>query len=984
MKRRGVRLLLAAVAVAAIAFTSRWWLPALPTFFGIVEENSDLIGALESLVSLVHFAGLAIFAVLSYFGVRSLREPVAGRQSAPSVNVSEGDRSAAVGGDVNQGAVVIGDNNTVSINISGDISYHYADVPPSLTDSAELEEALRRLEELPVDHVPERAALPGNSVMPLRRNEHFVGRDKQLKRIAAALKGGETTAIGEAAVAASSGLGGVGKTQLASEFVHRYGRFFHGVYWVSFATPDGVTAKIASCGGVEGMNLSPNFHDLPLEERVKAVMAAWQNGLPRLLIFDNCDSEDLLDRWLPPVGGSRVLVTGRRASWDPSLGVIELPLDVLERHESIELLREYRSDLPPSSTELDAIAEELGDLPLALELAGRFLYQSRREVTPAQYLESIQQPDLLEHPSLREAPGISSTKHDLDVWRTFAVSYRRLNPEETGDARAITLLSRAARLAPGLPIPEDLLAFALEPPTEVSDPPPVTPEFRDALERLENLGLVQRTGEMTCAMHRLVAAFAAVEIPEDDAPTAVVTACSVTAMKAQRAGQPARLESLLPHIRFVAEMADGIGGETAAAYYTALSMSLRELRAYDEALPYAKTAWSISREEHGPNHWTTLQRRSNVASVLDHRGDKEAAKAIYNEVLKAQERHLGPDHPDVAATLNNLGTMYRDEDLHHEVRPLYERALRIRREDWENTPTNSPNRRESAYRVAESYGNMGALYMDLGWYEQAAPCLDQSLLVMGREVGKDHDRNALNFILFARSLWPQKDYDTAFRALGLSLETYQNIGPALPPEAIGAPVVWGGMCMDLARTDPSLTARDRRQAAATARSHFEEALNGANHSHAEDHPVIGGILAALAQTYELEGDTSNSQREQSKAEAIRSQNLTASDVEEDIEAADRLHAEGTKLISYALYEEAGLYLGSALEIRENLSRAEDFESSIILLKLGAIYRFQGTERQARLVLEHAQTIRNGVCGPTHPATRIVEDTLNLLQGPVTG
>jgi hypothetical protein len=178
--------------------------------------------------------------------------------------------------------------------------------------------------------------------MPLRPNLHFVGREEQPKWIAANLKAGDATTIGEVTVTASRGLGGVGKTQLASEFVHRYGRYFHGVYWLSFADPGGVAAEVASCRGTRGMNLYLNFQALPLEERVQAVMSEWQSELPRLLVFDNCEDENLLDRWLPPTGGCRMLVTSRRARWDPSLGIIDLPLDVLDRRESVALLHKHR------------------------------------------------------------------------------------------------------------------------------------------------------------------------------------------------------------------------------------------------------------------------------------------------------------------------------------------------------------------------------------------------------------------------------------------------------------------------------------------------------------------------------------------------------------------------------------------------------------------------------------------------------------------
>jgi len=55
--------------------------------------------------------------------------------------------------------------------------------------------------------------------MPLAPNPLFVGRGDELLQVGAALKGGDTVALGQ--VVASTGLGGLGKTQLAVEFVHR-------------------------------------------------------------------------------------------------------------------------------------------------------------------------------------------------------------------------------------------------------------------------------------------------------------------------------------------------------------------------------------------------------------------------------------------------------------------------------------------------------------------------------------------------------------------------------------------------------------------------------------------------------------------------------------------------------------------------------------------------------------------------------------------
>jgi hypothetical protein len=126
-----------------------------------------------------------------------------------------------------------------------------------------------------------------------------------------------------------------------------------------------------------------------------------------------------------------------------------LPLNVLARPESIALLRQYRPDLAEDDADLNAIAANLGDLPLALHLAGSFLARYRYAVTPSAYLAQLQQPGWLEHRSLQGwklTRDTSPTLHEQHVARTFALSYERLDARDTTDALALALLARAAIL----------------------------------------------------------------------------------------------------------------------------------------------------------------------------------------------------------------------------------------------------------------------------------------------------------------------------------------------------------------------------------------------------------------------------------------------------------------------------------------------------------------------------------------------------------
>src|SRR6266540_845117 len=115
-----------------------------------------------------------------------------------SGNVNVGDDAKVYGPAIgrNDGEV----NTTYNITHK----HEYASPPP-----LDLAAAQARFEALPVATVPNVAPLPAGSRMPLSRNSLFVGRAPELLAIATSLKSDQTAAV--------TGLGGIGKTQLAVE-----------------------------------------------------------------------------------------------------------------------------------------------------------------------------------------------------------------------------------------------------------------------------------------------------------------------------------------------------------------------------------------------------------------------------------------------------------------------------------------------------------------------------------------------------------------------------------------------------------------------------------------------------------------------------------------------------------------------------------------------------------------------------------------------
>ncbi len=355
--------------------------------------------------------------------------------------------------------------------------------------------------------LPNPAPLPPGSHVPFSRNPHFVGRQFDLHALAAVFQPGSATSSSTTAI---TGLGGIGKTQLAVEFVHRYGnRFPGGVFWLNCTNPSTLPQEIAACGGAAHMALHPDFECLPCDEQLRLVLEEWQRPLPRLLIFDNCEDPELIARWRPIGGGCQLLITSRRASWDAQLEVWALPLETLSRKQSVALLHKYRPDLSSSSIALTAIAAELGDLPLALHLAGSFLAYYAHSITPIDYLEELRSLAILAHPSLQSS-GFSPTGHPQHVARTFALSYNQLDPTQKRDRLALTLLNCIASLSSGTPIPRNaLLRILLNAPlAEIAAATVLA--IDEALLRLIDLGLLEAAAGPSSAllrMHRLVAAF---------------------------------------------------------------------------------------------------------------------------------------------------------------------------------------------------------------------------------------------------------------------------------------------------------------------------------------------------------------------------------------------------------------------------------------------------------------------------------------------
>ncbi|WP_406158498.1 FxSxx-COOH system tetratricopeptide repeat protein [Streptomyces sp. NBC_01005] len=211
-----------------------------------------------------------------------------------------------------------------------------------------------------------------------RRNTRFTGREELLNKTYQALQ----DAGSGAGVVALYGMSGVGKTQLAAEYVYRFGSEYDVVWWVPADRRALYRQRLAELAPELGLSTGVEYG-----ERLRAVRDALRRGEPHshwLLVLDGADEpENIWD--LVPTGPGHVLITSRNPEWgEHNSNLVEVP--VYSRDESVAFVRRRAPRLNPA--EADRLAEALEDLPLLLDQTAGWLNDS--DLSVEEYIELLE------------------------------------------------------------------------------------------------------------------------------------------------------------------------------------------------------------------------------------------------------------------------------------------------------------------------------------------------------------------------------------------------------------------------------------------------------------------------------------------------------------------------------------------------------------------------------------------------------------------
>lgn len=648
------------------------------------------------------------------------------------------------------------------IEAIADSSYRPSTREPS---AEELAKAYQLLESMPTSAVPEVAQLPPRSQVIYAHNPLFVGRAELLQRIAGIFR--QNNSPHQAVVV--TGIGGIGKTQLASEFAHRYGQFFiGGVFWLNFANPELIPIEIAACGGVKHLSLGAQFEELPLDAKVDMVLAQWDSALPRLLVFDNCEDDALFVKWRRVIGGCRILVTSRRLEWSVSVGAHMIQLGMMSHTESIGLLSRCCPKINTDDPVVHQIAEELGNLPLALHLAGSFLSRYWASTTTASYLEQLRRPNLLAHPSLQgrsQRRELSPTLHEQNVARTFALSYERLQIDDEVDVIATKILARASQLAPDSPIYYRLLLVILDLDDEDTDG---ILQAQDAIHRLLELGLFEKEDEEIVRLHRLIALFARDLGADSDARSIVQITLLDNLEHWNAAGYGVFLAPIQPHLLFVLEEAINQQEEISIHFSYHLGWYFYLNGDFRNALKYTKQALDVSNKR---SELVTSDIMGGIYSALGvicrSLNDLVAAKEYYEQAIeKSQELKISP--LEQATLMNNIGMLYNKMGDTAQALSHYQSGLDILEGEGDSGDGDSAG-------LAAILNNLGLLYIELEKLDDARQVLTRALEIRKDIFGEEHQRTAETILNLGGLMLVSEDYKAARDYFEQALKLYQMV-----------------------------------------------------------------------------------------------------------------------------------------------------------------------------------------------------------------
>lgn len=599
------------------------------------------------------------------------------------------------------------------------------------------------------------------------RNQNFTGRNELLDLLEQRLREGTTTVLPEAI----HGMGGVGKTQLAIEYAYRHQSEYDIVWWIPSERPGQIGQSLVELAKRLGLVTTSEANIA-----TPAVREALREGRPYsrwLLIFDNADSPEQVRPYFPTGGTGTILVTSRNRRWGLVGGALEV--DVFTREESKELLRGSGPEL--AEEEADALAEALGDLPLALVQAAAWRAETGMPASEYLRLFESKRNELLE-----TAPP---PDYQLPVAAAWNVSLDHLETRSPGALRLLQLcsyfspdpISRQILSGPGYNTDFPELDAAL------NDPMKLARAIRE-INRYSLARIDHRTNSIE--MHRLVQHVLINRMSPEEQNRMREGAHALMASADPRT--PTNPESWPRYAELYTHVIASGAITSEQPWVRQLVMNIARYLYYwgdhDVSLDFSETAWNTWVDTFGEEDVQTLLMGRWLVFVYTMVGRYSDASTLVERLRADFERISSPDSEETLDIIQAEAAVRRIQgrflDGAELDRVAYERAQRAFGED-------DPASLNTAH-------NLGVSLRLTGAFREAVELDRRTWDLKLRVFGRDDQRSLVTENSVAIDVRESGDYVGALRLQETALEAFRDVFGNDNPATIGTARELGIAC----------------------------------------------------------------------------------------------------------------------------------------------------------------------------------------------
>ncbi|MEW1836611.1 FxSxx-COOH system tetratricopeptide repeat protein [Nonomuraea angiospora] len=591
--------------------------------------------------------------------------------------------------------------------------------------------------------------------LQLPRAMEFVGRREAINQLDHLLAKNEQVLVRQIV----HGMGGVGKTELIRHYAHARQDRYKVAWWITADSPENTQQGFAALAAA----LHPPIAYLGNTAEAAQWALNWlQAHSGWLLVLDNVEERAYVQPWLDCVAVGHVLITTRRHLYWPQTQA--LALDVLDRDASVHLISMITSiGEGDQTTDLLAIAEELGHLPLALEQAAAYIRQSR--IKPSRYLEQLRA-----HPMRmygRSAEGGDAEQTMARLWDTHLAALHEHD-------QAVHLLRTLACYASD-GVPRELLG---------DDPDDL--DIDDALQVLDSYSLITRSGDghtETVSMHRLLQSVVYNGLDYDDPSNQAARATALSWLAKALPDNPgsdvagwAQWHALLSNIEaLTSRYSQGTEPLQLTELLNQGSIFAFSQGRYETAHKFSRRATDIAEAKLGPTHPLISLLLNHSAIALNKLGRPDEAVLLSEKALTIAESTTSDSFLDANWLLNSHATNLSDVGDLTLARSLYERALTATETSLSESQPNLPS----------LLGNLAITLGKLGHHNKALPLLEQALAITEETNGPDHPDIVIRLGTLAESLHAEGRLLEALRLEKRALAMAERLlGPQHPEVAI--------------------------------------------------------------------------------------------------------------------------------------------------------------------------------------------------------